>query len=49
LEKKPHLLLAASTALTAQTGSRVSPTKKVTSHNSGIDAKKRMSSDKPAC
>lgn len=33
--------------LTAQTGSRVSPTKKVTSHNSGIDAKNFKSSANP--
>lgn len=43
----PHLLLAAKTALTAQTGSLVSPTKNVTSHSSGIDAKNFMSSARP--
>jgi hypothetical protein len=43
----PHLLLAAKTALTAQTGSLVSPTKNVTSHSSGIDARNFMSSARP--
>lgn len=33
--------------LTAQTGSRVSPTKKVTSHSSGIEARNFMSSARP--
>ncbi len=33
--------------LTAQTGSLVSPTRKVTSHNSGIEAKNFMSSASP--
>lgn len=32
---------------TAQTGSRVSPTRNVTSHNSGIDAKNFISSANP--
>lgn len=32
---------------TAHTGSLVSPTKNVTSHNSGIDARNFMSSAKP--
>lgn len=33
--------------LTAQTGSRVSPTRKVTSHSSGMDARNFMSSASP--
>lgn len=33
--------------LTAQTGSRVSPTRNVTSHSSGIDAKNFISSARP--
>ena len=37
------LLLAARTALTAHTGSLVSPTRKVISHSSGIEARNRMS------
>lgn len=40
-------LRAANTAFTAHTGSLVSPTKKVTSQSSGIDAKNFMSSAKP--
>ena len=43
-----NLLLAPSTALTAHTGSLVSPTRKVTSQSSGMDARNRMSSDSPA-
>lgn len=42
-----HLLRAARTALTAHTGSLVSPTRKVTSHSSGIDARNFMSSARP--
>ena len=38
-----YLLLAARTALTAHTGSLVSPTKKVMSHSSGIEARNLMS------
>lgn len=38
-----YLLLAAKTALTAHTGSRVSPTRKVMSHNSGIEARNLIS------
>ena len=38
-----YLLLAAITAFTAQTGSLVSPTRKVTSQSSGILAKNPMS------
>lgn len=33
--------------LTAQTGSRVSPTRKVTSHSSGMEARNFMSSARP--
>ena len=43
------LLRAARTALTAHTGSRVSPTRKVMSHSSGMEARNRMSSARPAC
>ena len=45
---RTYLLRAAKTALTAQTGSLVSPTKNVTSHSSGIEAKNLMSSDNPS-
>ena len=38
-----YLLLAAKTAFTPHTGSLVSPTKKVTSHNSGTEARKLRS------
>uniref|UniRef100_A0A182J450 Uncharacterized protein n=1 Tax=Anopheles atroparvus TaxID=41427 RepID=A0A182J450_ANOAO len=38
---------AASTAFTAHTGSRVSPTRNVTSHSSGIEARNFMSSARP--
>ena len=38
-----RLLLAAKTALTAQTGSLVSPTKKVMSQSSGMEARNLMS------
>ena len=42
-----YLDLAQRTALTAQTGSLVSPTRKVTSHNSGMEAKNLISSARP--
>ena len=38
-----RLLLAARTAFTAQTGSLVSPTRKVMSQSSGIEARNLMS------
>ncbi|KAE9535071.1 hypothetical protein AGLY_008363 [Aphis glycines] len=41
------LLSIAKTAFTAHTGSLVSPTKKVTSHNSGILARNAISSARP--
>ena len=42
-----YLDLAHRTAFTAQTGSLVSPTKNVTSHNSGMEARNLMSSANP--
>lgn len=44
---RADLLRAARTAFTAHTGSLVSPTRKVTSHSSGMDARNFMSSARP--
>ena len=48
LNKNNYLLLAAKIALTAQTGSRLSPTKNVTSHSSGIREMNLRSSARPS-
>lgn len=41
------VLIITINTFTAQTGSRVSPTKNVTSHSSGIDARNFISSARP--